>query len=69
MRRLRHTNSDPCPANSYTAIVSGESGGTEVGLVEGYDLDQAADSQLANISTRSAERSPIGAQRPLLHWK
>ena len=39
------------PGN-YTAIVSGKNGGTGVGLVEGYDLDQAADSQFANISTR-----------------
>jgi hypothetical protein len=39
------------PGN-YTAIVSGKGGGTGVGLIEGYDLDQAADSQLANISTR-----------------
>ena len=37
---------------AYTAIVSGKDGGTGVGLVEAYDLDQAADSQLANISTR-----------------
>lgn len=37
---------------SYTAIVSGKNGGTGVGLVEGYDLDTTADSQLANISTR-----------------
>jgi plastocyanin len=37
---------------SYTAIVSGKDGGTGVGLVEAYDLDQTADSQLANISTR-----------------
>jgi len=37
---------------SYTAVVSGKDGGTGVGLVEGYDLDQAADSQLGNISTR-----------------
>ena len=33
------------PGN-YTAVVSGKGGGTGVGLVEGYDLDQAADSQL-----------------------
>ena len=39
------------PGN-YTAVVSGKDGGTGVGLVEGYDLDQAADSQLGNISTR-----------------
>jgi hypothetical protein len=37
---------------SYTAIMKGENGGTGIGLVEAYDLDQAADSQLANISTR-----------------
>ena len=37
---------------SYTAIMSGANGGTGVGLVEAYDLDQAADSDLANISTR-----------------
>lgn len=39
------------PAN-YTAIVSGKNAMTGVGLVEAYDLDSAADSQLANISTR-----------------
>ncbi len=39
------------PGN-YTAIVLGKDGATGVGLVEGYDLDAAADSQLANISTR-----------------
>jgi plastocyanin len=38
--------------DAYTAIVSGKDGTSGVGLVEGYDLDQAADSQLANISTR-----------------
>jgi hypothetical protein len=37
---------------AYTAIVSGKDGGTGIGLVEVYDLDQAADSTLANISTR-----------------
>lgn len=36
---------------AYTAIVRGTNGGTGVGLVETYDLDQAAGS-LANISTR-----------------
>ena len=39
------------PGN-YTAVVSGKDGGTGVGLVEGYDLDEAADSQFDNISTR-----------------
>ena len=36
----------------YTAILAGKNGGTGVGLVEVYDLAQAANSQLANISTR-----------------
>ena len=39
------------PGN-YTAIVLGKNGTNGIGLVEGYDLDEAADSQLANISTR-----------------
>ena len=38
------------PGN-YTAVVSGKNGGTGVGLVEAYDLDQTA-GRLANISTR-----------------
>jgi len=38
----------------YTAVMSGKNGTTGIGLVEVYDLDQAADSQLANISTRAA---------------
>ena len=37
---------------AYTAIVSGKDGTTGVGLVEAYDLDTAAASELANISTR-----------------
>ena len=37
---------------SYTAIVSGQNAGTGVGLFEAYDLDEAAGSRLANISTR-----------------
>jgi glucose/arabinose dehydrogenase len=40
-------------AGNYTAIVTGKNGGTGVGLAEVYDLDQAADSRLANISTRA----------------
>jgi len=39
------------PAN-YTAILTGKNNTTGVGLVEVYDNNQAADSQLANISTR-----------------
>jgi sugar lactone lactonase YvrE len=37
---------------AYTAILAGKNGGTGVGLVEVYDLDQASNSKLANISTR-----------------
>ena len=37
---------------SYTAILSGTNQTTGVGLVEIYDTNQAANSQLANISTR-----------------
>ena len=37
---------------SYTAILSGKNGGTGVGVVEVYDLAQAANSELANISSR-----------------
>ena len=37
---------------SYTAVVEGKNQTSGVGLVEVYDLDQAADSKLANISTR-----------------
>ena len=40
------------PPGAYTAILAGKNGGTGVGLVEVYDTDQGADSQLANISTR-----------------
>lgn len=40
------------PPASYTAVLSGKNQTTGVGLVELYDLDQAANSQLANISTR-----------------
>ena len=36
----------------YSAILRGKDGATGVGLIEAYDLDQAAASQLANISTR-----------------
>jgi hypothetical protein len=38
--------------SSYTAILAGKGGGTGVGLVEIYDTDAGANSQLANISTR-----------------
>lgn len=37
---------------AYTAVVRGVGGGSGVGLVEVFDLNRAADSKLANISTR-----------------
>jgi PKD domain len=39
------------PGN-YTAILRGKNNTTGIGVVEAYDLDQAANSRLANISTR-----------------
>ncbi len=38
---------------AYTAIVRGKNNTSGVALVEVYDLDQAAGSKLANISTRA----------------
>jgi hypothetical protein len=43
------TTLDP---DSYTAIVRGKNDASGIGLVEGYDLDETANSQLGNISTR-----------------
>ncbi len=40
------------PPGAYTAVVSGEAGGTGVGLVEVYDLSPEVDAHLANLSTR-----------------
>ena len=37
---------------AYTAIVRGKNNDTGIGVVEAYDLDQAAESQFGNISTR-----------------
>ena len=45
------------PGASYTAILAGKGGGTGVGLVEIYDGNQAANAQLANISTRAFVQS------------
>ena len=41
------------PPGNYTAILRGKDNTTGVALVEIYDLDQAAASKLANISTRA----------------
>jgi hypothetical protein len=38
---------------AYTAILRGNNSGTGTGLVEVYDVDQAAQSKLGNISTRA----------------
>ena len=38
--------------DAYTAILSGKNTTSGLALVEVYDLDQAADAQLANVSTR-----------------
>jgi uncharacterized delta-60 repeat protein len=40
------------PGQGYTAVVRGKDGTTGVGVVEAFDLDQAAGSKLGNISTR-----------------
>ena len=40
------------PGQNYTAIVRGKNGQSGVGVVEAFDLDQAAPSKLGNISTR-----------------
>lgn len=40
------------PGASYTAILAGKNNGTGTGLVEVYDTNQGAGSQLSNISTR-----------------
>jgi hypothetical protein len=37
---------------SYTAVLAGKNGSTGVGLIEVYDLEQGANSKLANISSR-----------------
>ena len=42
----------PAGTSAYTAVVRGKGDATGVALVEAYDLDQAANSELANVSTR-----------------
>lgn len=41
------------PPGAYTGIVNGADGGTGVGLVEVFDMDESTQSELSNISTRS----------------
>lgn len=56
------------PTTDHTAIVRGKDNTTGIGTVEVYDLDQLADSRLANISTRghvqSADNVMIGGFIP-----
>jgi cytochrome c peroxidase len=52
----------PLPPGAYTAILTGKNQTTGLGLLEAYDLDQAVDSQLANISTRGF----VGAQNNVM---
>jgi hypothetical protein len=40
------------PGASYTAILAGKNNGAGIGVVEVYDIQAAADSRLANLSTR-----------------
>jgi hypothetical protein len=42
----------PLLPSSYTAVMTGQGGGTGIGLIEVYDLEQSVNSQMANISTR-----------------
>jgi hypothetical protein len=42
------------PPGSYTAIISGQGGGTGNALIEIYDLSPTASSKLGNISTRAS---------------
>jgi hypothetical protein len=45
------------PPGAYTAIVTGADGGTGVGLVEVFEADASAESELSNISTRGFVQS------------
>ena len=47
---------------AYTAILTGKNQPSGIGLIEIYDRDQAADSELANISTRGL----VGAQNNVM---
>jgi hypothetical protein len=45
------------PPGQYTAAVTGKNGESGVGMIEVYDLNDTANSQLANISTRGVVQS------------
>jgi hypothetical protein len=42
---------------AYTVVVRGKDNATGIGLFEVYDLDQSADSRLANVSTRGVTQT------------
>ena len=48
------------PPGAYTGIILGKGGSTGIGLIEVYDLDNAAASKLGNISTRGFVGSTPG---------
>jgi len=48
------------PPGAYTAIVGGKNSSTGMSLVEVYDMDQAGDGRLTNISTRGLVRTGDG---------
>ena len=54
---------------AYTAIVRGNGTGVGVGLVEVYDLDSAAASKLANLSTRAFVRTGNNVSSPASSWE
>jgi hypothetical protein len=45
------------PPGAYTAIVTGADGGTGVGLVEVFEVDDSIEAELSNISTRGFVQS------------
>jgi hypothetical protein len=48
------------PPGNYTGIIRGNNGGTGIGLIEVYDLDESPTSKLSNISTRGFVGSTPG---------
>ena len=61
-RRRESAKVATLPPGAYTAVVAGKNGSTGTAVVEVYDGDLTADSQLANISTRGF----VGAEDDVL---
>jgi hypothetical protein len=61
-RRRESAKVATLPPGNYTAVVAGKNGSTGTVVVEVYDGDLTADSQLANISTRGF----VGAEDDVL---